>query len=150
MGDPSVGRRLMWHGVLLFLLGLLNGAVISRFANPRMGLSAHLTALMVGTFVLAIGASWRQLALGRRAQKITSVLIVAGAYMNWAALLLAAVVPTRSLTPLAGAPRAAGAVAEMTVTVLLVASAVALVVGCVPLLRGLHRAVPGGRAEVGP
>ena len=35
-------RRLMWHGMCLFLLGLLTGFVESRFTNVRMGLAAHL------------------------------------------------------------------------------------------------------------
>ena len=74
----------MWHGVLLFLLGLLNGGVISRFANPRMGLSTHLTALMVGSFVLVIGVAWRGLALAGRTEKVTALLVVSGLYMNWA------------------------------------------------------------------
>ncbi len=30
-------RRLMWHGMLLFLLGLLTGLLEAQFANPRMG-----------------------------------------------------------------------------------------------------------------
>jgi len=44
-------RRLMWHGVLLFLLGLLTGLVEQRFTNVRMGLAAHLEGLMNGTFL---------------------------------------------------------------------------------------------------
>ena len=33
-------RRLMWHGMLLFLLGLITGLLEQRFTNVRMGLSA--------------------------------------------------------------------------------------------------------------
>ncbi len=35
-------RRLMWHGMLLFLRGLITGLLEQRFTNVRMGLSAHL------------------------------------------------------------------------------------------------------------
>ena len=35
-------RRLMWHGMLLFLLGLITGLLEQRYTNVRMGLSAHL------------------------------------------------------------------------------------------------------------
>jgi hypothetical protein len=35
-------RRLIWHGMFLFLLGLLTGFMETKFANPRMGLAAHL------------------------------------------------------------------------------------------------------------
>ena len=51
----SSNRRLMWHGMFLFLLGLLTGFVEHRFANVRMGLAAHLEGVMNGTFLLALG-----------------------------------------------------------------------------------------------
>ncbi len=35
-------RRLLWHGMFLFLLGLFTGFVETKFSNPRMGLAAHL------------------------------------------------------------------------------------------------------------
>ena len=41
-------RRLMWHGMLLFLLGLITGLLEQRFTNVRMGLSAHLEGVMNG------------------------------------------------------------------------------------------------------
>jgi hydroxylaminobenzene mutase len=44
----------MWHGMLLFLLGLLTGFVEQRFANVRMGLAAHLEGVMNGTFLVAL------------------------------------------------------------------------------------------------
>jgi hydroxylaminobenzene mutase len=43
-------RRLLWHGMLLFLLGLLTGFVEQKFNNPRMGLAAHLEGVMNGIF----------------------------------------------------------------------------------------------------
>jgi hypothetical protein len=43
-------RRLMWHGMFLFLLGLITGLVEQRFTNIRMGLSAHLEGVMNGHF----------------------------------------------------------------------------------------------------
>ena len=41
-------RRLMWHGMLLFLLGLITGLLEQRFTNVRMGLSAHLEGVLKG------------------------------------------------------------------------------------------------------
>ena len=49
-------RRLMWHGMFLFLLGLITGFAEQHFANIRMGLAAHLEGVMNGTFLLALGA----------------------------------------------------------------------------------------------
>ena len=56
-------RRLMWHGVLLFPLGLLTGLVEQRFTNVRMGLAAHLEGLMNGTFLIALSAIWTEASL---------------------------------------------------------------------------------------
>jgi len=52
-GNPINDRRLMWHGMFLFLLGLVTGLLEQRFRNMRMGLSAHLEGLMNGTFLIA-------------------------------------------------------------------------------------------------
>jgi hydroxylaminobenzene mutase len=54
----SSNRHLMWHGMFLFLLGLLTCFAEHRFANMRMGLAAHLEGVMNGTFLLALGAVW--------------------------------------------------------------------------------------------
>ena len=38
----TTNRRLIWHGMFLFLLGLVTGFAEQRFTNVRMGLAAHL------------------------------------------------------------------------------------------------------------
>jgi hydroxylaminobenzene mutase len=53
-------RRLIWHGMFLFLLGLLTGFDEQQFNNPRMGLAAHLEGVMNGTFLIALGAVWTE------------------------------------------------------------------------------------------
>lgn len=37
-------RGLMWHGMFLFLIGLVTGVNERRFTNMRMALSPHLKA----------------------------------------------------------------------------------------------------------
>ena len=59
----DLNRRLMFHGTLLFILGLLTGFAEQHFANVRMGLAAHLEGLMNGIFLLALGAIWTQVRL---------------------------------------------------------------------------------------
>ena len=54
-------RRLMWHGMFLFLLGLLTGFAEASFANVRMGLAAHLEGVMNGIFLLALASAWVKL-----------------------------------------------------------------------------------------
>jgi (hydroxyamino)benzene mutase len=56
--DVSIGdtkRRLVWHGMLLFLLGLVTGFAEPHFRNLRMALAAHLEGVMNGTFIIALG-----------------------------------------------------------------------------------------------
>jgi hypothetical protein len=48
-------RRLIWHGMYLFLLDLLIGFAEGQVINPRMALAAHLEGLMNGTFLIAFG-----------------------------------------------------------------------------------------------
>jgi hydroxylaminobenzene mutase len=38
---PTPNRPMMWHGVFLFLIGLVTGLQERRFKNMRMALSAH-------------------------------------------------------------------------------------------------------------
>jgi hypothetical protein len=49
-------RRLMWHGMFLFLIGLSTGFAEQHFANVRMALAAHLEGVMNGTFLVAQGS----------------------------------------------------------------------------------------------
>jgi hydroxylaminobenzene mutase len=59
----GTNRSLMWHGMCLFLIGLLTGFAEQRFANMRMGLAAHLEGVMNGTFLVALGAVWTEVRL---------------------------------------------------------------------------------------
>jgi hypothetical protein len=38
---PTPNHPMMWHGVFLFLIGLVTGLQERRFKNMRMALSAH-------------------------------------------------------------------------------------------------------------
>ena len=96
-------RRLMWHGMFLFLLGLLTGFVEQRFANVRMGLAAHLEGVMNGTLLLALGAIWSEVRLPRVAKATAYWTALYGAYVNWFITLLAAIFGTAALSPLTGA-----------------------------------------------
>jgi hypothetical protein len=66
-------RRLMWHGMLLFLFGLITGLLEQRFTHVRMGLSAHLEGLMNGILRLALGAAWNEVRLPHPVNEEVSV-----------------------------------------------------------------------------
>ncbi|MEW6209089.1 MAG: hydrogenase [Acidobacteriota bacterium] len=140
MNDKSdTSRRLIWHGVFLFLLGLLTGFIVMFLKNPRMGLSAHLEGVMNGTFLIAIGAVWPKVFLAPRAASFAFWLALFGTYTNWATVLLGAAWGTSQLSPIAGAGYSAMAWQEMTVNILLYSLSAAIVACCVIILWGLRR-----------
>src|SRR6266508_1115437 len=96
-------RGLMWHGIFLFLLGLFTGFAELRFANPRMGLAAHLEGVMNGTFLLALGAAWNEVRLKPGVKTIAYWTALYGAYANWLVTTLAAVFGTAALSPITAA-----------------------------------------------
>ncbi|HVN28590.1 MAG TPA: hypothetical protein VMT64_08900 [Candidatus Binataceae bacterium] len=139
MADQA--RRLLWHGVLLFLLGLLTGLAIPIINNHRMGLSAHLEALLNGILLLALGCLWPQLRLSERAAGAAFGLALYGTYANWFFTLLGAILGTKALTPQAGAGFTASTLSEIVVGIGLVSLATGMVIVSVILLIGL-----GGKA----
>jgi hydroxylaminobenzene mutase len=135
-------RRLIWHGIFLFLLGLLTGAVVSWFTNPRLGLSSHLAGVGSGAFLLALGAAWNEVRLSPRAATTAFWLALYGNYGGWASLLLAAVFGTSRSTPIAGAGHVGTPWQEAVVDLGLVTMSAAIIVACAFILRGV-----AGRAE---
>ncbi len=96
-------RRLMWHGMFLFLIGLLTGFAETHFTNTRMGLAAHLEGVMNGSFLLALGAAWNEVRLSSRAKEFTYWVALLGTYGNWFVTTLAAIFGTAALSPITAA-----------------------------------------------
>lgn len=142
MDKQDYNRRLLWHGLLLFLLGLLTGLVVSMLPNPRMGLSAHLEGVMNGVFVAVLGLAWHRLALPDRAATALFWLVLYGTYANWASTLLAAVFATNRNTPIAGAGFGGLPWQENLVDFGLISVAIAMVSATVLALWGLRRPRP--------
>jgi hydroxylaminobenzene mutase len=85
----AMESTLAFAGVLLFFLGLLTGFVIPMARSPRIGLSAHLTGVQSGTFLIAAGLLWPKLALGRWGDLVGHALWMS-LYAIWLSLVLAA------------------------------------------------------------
>lgn len=95
--------RLVRHGFMLFLLGLLTGVAVYRLENPRMGVTAHLEGVTNGMFLVILGLAWTRLAsLSSRTQAVIFWTALIGAYSNWAVPLFSAIVGA-GFPPLAGA-----------------------------------------------
>jgi hydroxylaminobenzene mutase len=133
------GRRLLWHGILLFLLGLVTGLFVQTFDNPRMGLAAHLEGLMNGTFLLALGAAWSHVRLSPGTSRIAFVSALFGTYGNWFTTTLAAIFGTASMTPLASGSHQGRPWQEILVSAGFASVSLAMLVAAGIVLYGFRR-----------
>lgn len=132
-------RPLVWHGVALFLVGLLTGLAESHFANTRMGLAAHLEGVMNGTFLLAVGAIWGEVRLSPRTKTWAYWMLLGGTYGNWVATTAAAVLGAVALSPIAGAGYSASPPVEAFVTGGFVVIGILIILAAGLLLWGLRK-----------
>lgn len=133
-------RSIVWHGMFLFLLGLLTGLAESNLANPRMGLAAHLEGLMNGTFLIALGAVWTHIRLSPRLSASAYWSALYGAYANWITTFFAAAVGASSLSPITGAGHRGSPWQETLVTAGFTTVGVAMLAASILVLWGLRRA----------
>src|SRR5436309_13217711 len=132
-------RRLLWHGMVLFLLGLLTGFVEQNFSNPRMGLAARLQCVMNGTFLVALGAVWTEVRLSPRLKGAAYWSALYGTYANWAVTLLAAIFGTAAMSPITAAGRSGQPWQEGLVTVGFMSVGIVIVASSILVLSGLRR-----------
>ena len=134
----TTNRRLMWHGMFLFLLGLVTGFVEQRFANVRMGLAAHLEGVMNGTFLVALGAIWNEVRLSLPAKAIAYWTALYGTYVNWLVTTLAAVFGTAALSPISAAGHSGQPWQESLVTAGFLSVGIVIVASSLLVLWGLR------------
>jgi hydroxylaminobenzene mutase len=132
-------RALLWHGMLLFLLGLLVGLIEEKFTNPRMGLAAHLEGVMNGTFLVALGAIWADVRLSARSKASAYWSALYGTYGNWATTSAAAIFGTAAMSPITATGHSGQAWQENVVTFGFASTGIAIIVALVLILSGLRR-----------
>lgn len=137
MGDRK--RRLLWHGMFLFLLGLLTGLVEQRFQNVRMGLAAHLEGVMNGVFLVALGAVWPDVMLSPRLKIAAYWCALCGTYGNWMVTTVAAILGTAALSPITAAGHSAQPWQEGFVTLGFMAVGLTIIGCSVLVLWGFRR-----------
>ncbi|MEW6643758.1 MAG: hydrogenase [Pseudomonadota bacterium] len=131
-------RRLLFHGMALFLIGLLTGLAEQHFTNVRMALAAHLEGVMNGTFLLVVGAIWSEVKLSSRANAVAYWTLLGGTYGNWAVTTIAAILGTAALSPITAAGYGAAQWQEALVTAGFVMIGLAIISASVLLLWGLR------------
>jgi len=142
MSMEDTKRRLIWHGMFLFLLGLVTGFAEPQFKNLRMGLAAHLEGVMNGTFIIALGAVWGELRFSARQSVAAYWTALYGTYANWATTALAAVFGTAALSPITSVAQHRHPWQENVITAAFMTVAVAIITCAVLVLRGARRTAP--------
>ena len=115
----TLSSTLCFMGALLFMLGLLTGFGIPSFGSPRIGLSAHLTAIESGLGLIAFGLLLPHLAISMGWAGSIGHSLWISLYLLWAGLLFAAVYGAGKAMPIAGAGAAAKVWQENTARVLI-------------------------------
>lgn len=132
-------NRLIYLGVLLFLLGLLVGLVVPLFENPRMGVSSHIEGVLNGMFLIALGLIWNRMVLSRRWLKITFWLAIYGTFMNWFGILIAAIFNGGKMLGVMAEGQEGSPLVEGFIGFSLISLSIAMVILSVTVLIGLRR-----------
>lgn len=125
-------------GMLLFSVSLVNGFLIESLPIPRLGLSAHLVALIGSSFLVALGAYWPMLELTRRVSRLGVLLSIAGFWGGWTVYFSAAAIGAGGNFPMASAGTSGSPMAESAVRLGLLVVLLALASLIVIVMRGLR------------
>ena len=134
----SFSSTLCFAGVLLFLLGLATGFAIPAFRSSRIGLSAHLTGVQSGTFLIALGLMWPKIALWPSMSNLIGHAIWISLYMIYGSLVLAAAFGAGRDLPIAGGGISSTRAKQVTVTALMGSGSLAVLAAVAAVLIGWH------------
>ncbi|MEO5708064.1 MAG: hypothetical protein ABIT10_05115 [Alteraurantiacibacter sp.] len=139
MTDPRFNKPLIVAGATLFLLGLLQGAAVQQFLNPRMALSAHLTAVQSGMALMIAGAVWQAVTLPPSLARLCRWALMVSMFALWSGLTLSAMTGASVSLPIAGSGFSATPGMELFVSALVLGSSGVMVLGWGLLVIGLVR-----------
>jgi (hydroxyamino)benzene mutase len=128
MSDVAI--MLLKAGLALLTFGLLFGAAIPRLRNPRMGLSAHLTAVQGGMALSVFGIAWNYLGIVQWADAPIAFSLLVSTYLLVAGLVLAAWTGASRALPIAGQGFQATPAMELAVSVLTIGSSIWMLLAC--------------------
>lgn len=87
----SQRRHLLRHGFGFLFIGLFLGIAIAVLPHPRAWLATHVTTLLTGLVLVAIGLAWRDLRLTERQRSIGLLAGFISAYVGLANGMFSAV-----------------------------------------------------------
>jgi hydroxylaminobenzene mutase len=132
-------EKLIFNGMLLFLLGLLVGLIVPLLANPRMALSSHIEGVLNGMFLVILGLIWQRLNLSEKQLKITVILAIYGTFANWFGILIAAIFNAGGNLNVAANGKVGDPIIESIVNFLLVSLSLAMIIISILVLIGLKK-----------
>jgi hydroxylaminobenzene mutase len=132
----------MWHGMLLFLLGLITGLLEQRFTNVRMALAAHLEGVLNGILLLALGAAWNEVRLPHPMKVTAYWAALYGAYVNWLVTSIAATFGTAAGSPITSAGHSGQPWQESVVAIGFISVSIAIIATSILVLWGLRGTAP--------
>lgn len=133
--------KLKVPGMILFLLGLLTGLSIMLFKNPRMGLAAHLKAILNGIFLVVAGIIWDEIKISASLKMFCLVSLLYGTYANWLFTLLSAIWGTSKMTPLSGSGYSGSNIQESIISAGLITVALTMIFSLVVIIYGLREKI---------
>ena len=103
VAQPDVQRRLVLHGAIILLVGLLSGyaAVFEEVSGSgrRTWIAAHSAFLLTGVWLIATAAILPLLELPARERKALLLSLTGGAYSFMTAVLIQAFTGVRAISP---------------------------------------------------
>jgi (hydroxyamino)benzene mutase len=141
MHSHSISQRLLILGALLFLIGLLQGAMVQIFHSPRLALSAHIAAVQNGMVLLIFGLLWSRLTLSPKLERTAYLASVAGMVLIWVGFMVAAMTGASMVLKFSGAGFGASQFWELLVAALIYSGSGASILAVTLVLVGLvgHR-----------
>jgi hydroxylaminobenzene mutase len=134
------GNFLILLGLFQLFLGLFIGLFVHNFANPRMGLSAHLEGIMNGIFLIIMGLLWTKLMLSKTWLKITFLLALYGTFANFIAVVISAITGFGKMMPIAGGQEGTPLI-ESLISFLLISLSLSMLAVCILALVGFYKYV---------
>ena len=131
-------EKLIFLGLILFLIGLSVGLVVENMANPRMALSAHLEGVINGMFLIILGLIWKRLILSKTLLILTFWLVVYGTFANLIAVIISAVTGFGKMMPIAGGQEGTRVI-EGLISFLLISLALCMLAVCIIVLIGFYK-----------
>jgi hydroxylaminobenzene mutase len=132
-------NRLIFFGVLLFLLGLIIGLFVPIFENPRMGVSSHIEGVLNGMLLIVLGLIWQKIKLSPQWLNITFWLAVYGTFANCIGILIAAIFNGGKMLDVMANGQEGPPIVEGIVGFSLISLSVAMIIVSVATLIGLRQ-----------